>query len=126
MNLSLADWIAIATVALPLIAKAFSDWSANATLKHNAALANITSMASRKAASIARELLSLPAGANPAAKEQILITDASRAILTELASSSAITGADPNKLAAVVQGELDKVLVAPKASIAPAATPPTT
>lgn len=125
LGLTVADWIAIATIALPLIAKAFSDWSANAAAKHNLALARITDMAGRQAATIARSLASLPAGTNATEAERVLISDASRAMLGEMEDSAGITGANATKLGDILQGELNKLLVqAPAAPAKPATSTP--
>jgi len=111
--LTITDWLAVAAIALPLIAKAFSDWQANAVANHNAALARIVGMAGREAATIARSLATLPPGADAKAVENRLISASATSILTEMGSSSATVGADAGKLAAIVQGELDRVVAAP-------------
>jgi hypothetical protein len=113
MNLTLADWLAVASIALPLIAKAFTDWQANAVANHNASLARIVGMAGRQAATIARELAALPPGADARTVESTLIRGASESILTEMGSSSKTVGADAAKVAGIVQGELNKVVTAP-------------
>ena len=127
MSLTFADWLAIATVAVPLIAKALSDWSTNAQVKHNAALSRITGMAARQAATIARSLASLPPGTDPAGAERVLIADAASALVGEMGQSGAMIDADQTKLAGIVQGELNKLIVAPvpipAAPLAPPLTP---
>lgn len=107
------DWLAVLTIAAPLFAKAVSDWQANAIANHNCGLARMIGMAGREAATIARALAALPAGANAKTVEATLINESSAAILREMGASSLTVGADAAKLATIVQGELDK-LVAPK------------
>jgi hypothetical protein len=109
--MTLADWIALATVALPLIAKAISDWNANAVANHNALLARVTAMAGREAATIARTLAEAPANVSPKALESSLVANSAQAILTEMASSAAKIGAYTPQVSNIVQGELNKLVV---------------
>lgn len=119
------DWIAVATIALPLMAKAFSDWNANAAANHNLALARITGMAGRQAATIARALASMPPNVDPKAAEEVLLTSAVQSIMTEMGSSSATVGADSAKLATLLQGEINKLLAPAMIVAAPVKTIPT-
>lgn len=112
--ISWGDLIAIVTIAAPLIAKALSDWSANASAKHNDALARITGMASREAATIARTLLSMPADTDPRSLERRLLSNSSAQILQEMQDSSKITGADATRIQTILQGELDKIIAPAK------------
>jgi hypothetical protein len=112
-----ADYIAIATIALPLCAKAFSDWQANAVANHNAFLARITGMASREAATIARTLTEATPGEDPKKLERDLIAGSAANILTEMGTAGAQVNANADKVAGIVQGELDK-LVAPAVIVA--------
>lgn len=122
--MTVSEWIAVATIAAPLFAKAFSDWNANAVANHNLALARITGMAGREAATIGRTLSSLQPGADAQSVETALIQSSVASILTEMGSSSATVGADSTKVAAILQGEINKV-VSP-AAIAGAPRPPLT
>jgi Kef-type K+ transport system membrane component KefB len=106
-------WIAVASVALPLIAKAASDWSANTTAGHNAALARIVGMAGRQAASAARVLATTKPGEDSGKLERALIQTAAETVVAEMGGSMATVGATPGLVARIVQGELDKLVVAP-------------
>lgn len=115
--LSWDEWLGIGMVAAPLIAKAFSDWNANAVANHNSALARITGMASRSAAEIALTLASLPPGANPLQAKTALIANARAAIATEMADSLKVIKAGDGQVSTILSGEVAKVLV-------PAVLPP--
>lgn len=110
--MTLADWIGLATIALPLIAKAFSDWNANAVAKHNALLARITAMAGREAATIARTLAEAPANVSAKGLESSLVANSAQAILTEMGTSAAKIGAFTPQITNIVQGELNKRVTA--------------
>jgi hypothetical protein len=125
MTLSGTDWIAIATIALPLIAKVLSDISTNREVAHNAALARITGMAAREAATIARDLAALPAGVEPEAAERVMISDAAKRVQSEMLKSGSVTGADAAKLGTIVQGELNKLVVNKLVLASPATITPT-
>jgi hypothetical protein len=103
------DWIAVATVAAPLIVKTLSDWQANAVANHNASLTRIIGMAQREAATIAQTLETAPAGTTPATLRQSLITSSAQNILTEMGDSASRVGADALKLGGIVNGELNKI-----------------
>lgn len=118
--MTVADYIAIATIAAPLVVKVLNDWSANAAAKHNMALSRIVGMAGREAATIARTLAQMPAGADPKALEAALLQNSATAILTEMGASSATAGADAGRLINILQGELNKV-IAPAAVVTNAA-----
>lgn len=109
--LTAADWIAVATVAVPLIAKAFTDWQANAVANHNAALARIAGMAARQAGTIARTLLAAPPGSDVKALEASLIEASARQVITEMTQSVRRVGGSLSGVASMVQGEVDKALV---------------
>lgn len=117
-----SEWIALATIAAPLIAKVSSDIHANAVANHNLALARITGMAGREAATIARTLSALPAGTDPKAVERALVANSASLILTEMGSSSASIGADSTKVSGILQGEIDKVVAPAVVAAAPAVT----
>jgi Kef-type K+ transport system membrane component KefB len=108
-------WLAVASVALPLIAKAASDWSANTTAGHNAALARIVGMAGRQAASAARVLATTKPGTDAKALERALIQTAAETVVSEMGGSMATLGATPGQVQRIVVGELDKLVVAPVA-----------
>jgi hypothetical protein len=116
-----ADYIALLGIALPLAAKVAVDIAAYLTSNKHAALANIVGMAGREAATIARTLASNPTEAAGGYLERKLITDSVSAILTRMGDSAT---ADSDKVAGIVQGELDKLVVAPVAvlPLAPLAT----
>jgi hypothetical protein len=114
--LSLPDWIAVVSIAAPLIAKAFSDWAANAVANHNAALARVVGMAGREAATIARTLAETPTTADVKSLEKSLVHNSAVMILDEMGSSSQTIGADATKLTTIVQGEVNKLVVAPAAT----------
>lgn len=109
--MTVADWIAVATVAIPLLIKALSDWQANAVANHNALLARIAGMAGREAATIARTLAEAPADVSPKALESSLVANSAQAILSEMASSTAKIGAFTPQVTNIVQGELNKLVV---------------
>jgi hypothetical protein len=128
-----ADYIALLGIALPLAAKVAVDIAAYLTANKHAALANIVGMAGRQAASAARVLAALPPGSDPATVERSLIANATDSVLAEMKDSVAkVAGASPGsaqaKIAGIVQGELDKLVVAPVAvlPLAPSAPLATT
>jgi hypothetical protein len=91
-------------------------------------LDRIVGMAGRQAATIARTLSQLPPTANARTTEVSLVRTAASAILSEMGSSSSTVGADADKPAAIVQGELDKVskppvVVAVAAPVSPVPRP---
>lgn len=110
--LSVSDWIAVATVAAPLIAKSFSDWQANAVANHNAALGRIIGMAGRQAATIARTIAAAGPGSSAGDIERSMVLASTQSILNEMGDSAATIGAGKNtiKIAGIVQGELDKIV----------------
>lgn len=114
--LTATDWIAVASVALPLIVKAFSDWQANAVANHNAALARITGMASREAATIESVLQNAGPNVNFAQLKASLVANAADSIFAEMGTSTDTVGADAAKLFAIVLGELNKIQTSKKAT----------
>ena len=108
-HLSATDWIAVFSIAAPLIAKAFSDWQANATANHNLKLARIVGMAGREAATIDKTLQAIPPGGDIKLTEKELISSSAALILNEMGSTSSAVGADEAKISTIVQGELDKI-----------------
>jgi hypothetical protein len=106
--LTATDWIAVLTIAAPIAVKAFSDWEANAIANHNAALARIVGMAGREAATIARTLASAPVG-DPKALESSLISNSAVTIMQAMGASTVTIGADSDKVAGIIQGEVDKL-----------------
>lgn len=111
--LTVSDWIAVATIALPLLIKALSDYQANAIANHNALLARVAGMAGREAATIARTLAAAPADVSPKALEASLISSSAQAILTEMGKTSVKIGAATPQITNIVQGEVDKIVTAP-------------
>jgi hypothetical protein len=115
--LTISDWLAVATVALPLFIKALSDWQANAIANHNALLARVVGMASREAATIARALTQASASATQAGTpltatklESTLIEASAANIMREMGDSTVAVGASPMKVASIVQGEVNKLM----------------
>jgi RNA polymerase-interacting CarD/CdnL/TRCF family regulator len=113
-SISWGDVLAIVTIAGPLIAKALSDRSANASARHNNGLARITGMASREAATIARTLLASAANVDPPTLERALLNNAANAIFQEMRDSSALTGAAAPRIRGILQGEVDKIIAPAK------------
>jgi hypothetical protein len=83
-----------------------------AARKHTA-LANIVGMAGRQAASAARTLSNPPTGTDAKGVETALIANARTAIVSEMAGSIAVSKASEAQVTTIVQGELDKLVVAP-------------
>lgn len=122
-----ADTIALLGIALPLIAKVSVDFAAYLATRKHAALANIIGMAGRQAASAARTLANLPAGTDVRETEQALIANARATIIAEMSGNVKITKGNEEQVATIVQGELDKLVVAPVAVLpAPQVVPTTT
>jgi hypothetical protein len=98
-TMSPADWIAIMLLALSIFAKISVDL-----------------MAERQAASAARTLASLPAGVDTKGVEQALVANARDAVVAEMGDLS-MPRAKVNvaQVTNLVQGELDKLVVAPVA-----------
>lgn len=111
--MTLEQWIAVATIALPLVAKAASDYVANTHANHNAALVRVVGMAGRQAATMARTLADLPSGTSRVDVERALVKNGTDAILAEMAGSIATMKADPARVTAIQKAELDKWMVAP-------------
>lgn len=111
------DWIALLGIALPLCAKVAVDVAAYLAANRHAALANIVGMAGREAATIGRTLASLPPNSTAKDAERAMITVSTTAILNEMGGSAATVGADSDKIAGIVQHELDKLLTAPIAVV---------
>jgi hypothetical protein len=128
-----ADYIALLGIALPLFIKVAVDFQAYLVASKHTALANIVGMAERQAASAARVLAALPPGSDAQTVERSLIANATDSVLAEMKDSVAtVAGASPGsaqaKIAGIVQGELDKLVVAPVAvlPLAPSAPLATT
>jgi hypothetical protein len=122
-----ADWVALLGIALPLCIKAFAEFQSWLVLRKHTALANIVGMAGRQAASAARVLAALPAGVDAQTVERSLVRNATDTVLTEMKDSVAKVacqspGSAQAKVQTIVQGELDKLVVAPIA-VLPAPTP---
>jgi hypothetical protein len=115
-TMSPADWIAIMLLALSIFAKISVDLAAYLTARKHTALANIVGMAGRQAASAARTLASLPAGVDAKGVEQALVANARDAVVAEMGDLS-MPRAKVNvaQVTNLVQGELDKLVVAPVA-----------
>jgi hypothetical protein len=112
------QWLAIAPFALGLLIKVGVDVQAYLIASKHTALANIVGMAERQAASAARVLAALPPNSDAQTVERSLIANATDSVLTEMKDSVAkVAGASPGsaqaKVAGIVQGELDKLIVAP-------------
>jgi hypothetical protein len=118
-----ADWIALLGVALPLAAKVAVDLAAYFAARKDTALANIVGMAGRQAASAARTLASLPAGTDAKGAEQAMVASARAAIVSEMADSMAVVKGSDAQVTTIVQGELDKLVVAPIAVLPVAPQP---
>lgn len=105
-----ADWIAVATIAAPLIVQMISTWQANAAATHNVKLQRVVGMAGREAATIARVLTTQPAGMSTSALEQSLISGSVQNVLAEMGASASSIGGSADKVTAILIGELNKVL----------------
>lgn len=125
LHLTLADWLAVAGVALPIAAKCLTGIAADLSARHNDALARITGMAGRQAAVIGRTIQELPPGTDAATVERDAIKASAQDILQEMGQSAQATGATADKIATIVQGELAKLVVhkPTPAPVAPAAAP---
>jgi hypothetical protein len=116
------QWLAIAPFALGLLIKVGVDVQAYLIASKHTALANIVGMAERQAASAARVLAALPPNSDAQTVERGLIANATDSVLTEMKDSVAkVAGASPGsaqaKVAGIVQGELDKLIVTPVAIV---------
>lgn len=124
LALSPADWIAVASIALPLIAKTMTDVAAYLETRRHNALARIVGMAGREAAEIARTLATLPPNKPGAQIESALITDAAGRVLNEMARSAQLTDATTTKVASIIQQEVSRlVVVSPDPALPPAPVP---
>jgi hypothetical protein len=117
-----ADYIALLGIALPLAAKVAVDLAAFLEARKHTALARIVGMAGRQAATAARTLSNLPPGIDSKGVESALVANARAAILSEMDSSVGIAKASDAQVTKIVQGELDKLVVAPIA-VLPSVTP---
>jgi hypothetical protein len=115
MIMTPADWIAITVIGLPLVGKFFIDLAAYCAARKHTALAKVFDMAGRQAASAARALATLPPGSDIKAAESALIANAREAIVAEMDRSMPIAKVNATQVATIVQGELDKLVVAPVA-----------
>lgn len=116
----MSDWIMLATIALPLVVKAAADVQATLIARRQTAMANIVGMAGRLVAGNARALLAMPEGAlNARGVERELVASSVQQLTAEMGKSIAIKGASVDHLTAIVQGELDKLIVAKPAAKAP-------
>lgn len=120
MDLSMADWLAIAAIVVPLIAKVATDVASYLTQRHDSGLARIAGFAGREAATISNTIATLPAGADARTVEANLVASATASILTEMGNSASTVGADSAKISGIVTGELNKI----RAPIAVAAAGP--
>ncbi len=111
------DYIMLAALALSLISKTGVELTAYLTERKHTALAKIAGMATRQAATVARALSTLPPGADLKAAESVLLANARAAIMAEMADSVAVVKAGDAQVAKIVQGELDKLVVAPIAVV---------
>lgn len=112
--------IGFGSVALPLIIKALSDYQANLIANHNAALARLVGMAGREAATIRRSMATAAPSINLRQLESQLVNVSADMILNEMGGSTNAVSADSSKIVAIVQGELNKLLVP---TAAPTVTP---
>jgi hypothetical protein len=115
ISMSPADWIFLLIVTLPLAGRFFVELAAFLTARKHTALAKICDMAGRQAASIARALASLPPGSDFKAAEAALLANAKAVIVAEMDRSMPIAKVTHTKVEEIVQGELDKLVVAPVA-----------
>ena len=109
------DYILLAALGLSLISKTGVELSAYLSERKHTALAKIVGMATRQAASVARALSTLPPGADLKAAESVLLANARASIMAEMADSVAVVKAGDVQVTKLVQGELDKLVVAPVA-----------
>lgn len=114
------DWFAAAGIVLPLVSKVALDFAAYLESRKRFALAAIVGMSARQAATTARALSNIPPGADAASYERALITSATDTIMTEMDKKAARISADAPQVQTIVQGELDKLIVAPVAIVPPA------
>lgn len=127
-QLSVSDWITLAPVGLVVLGKCCTDVAAYLTDRHNAGLARIVGMAGREAAGVAVDLAALPPGASATDLKAKLIRSAADHIMSEMGASAWWSNADADRVAGIVQGELNK-LQAPQTAIpltadAPPSSPP--
>jgi len=120
--MSTSDYIVLLTIALPLVGKLAIDVAAYFAERKRTALANIFGMVGRQAASAARALSTLPPGANFKEAESIVLANARAAVVAEMDRAMPIASVTPNQVAKLVQGELDKLVVAPIAIVPVAAS----
>jgi hypothetical protein len=115
ISMSPADWIFLLIVTLPLAGRFFVELAEFFAARKHRALAKIFNMAGRQAASAARALATLPPGSDIKAAESALIANAREAIVAEMDRSMPIAKVNATQVATIVQGELDKLVVAPVA-----------
>jgi hypothetical protein len=115
ISMSPADWIFLLIVTLPLAGRFFVELAEFFAARKHRALAKIFNMAGRQAASAARALANLPPGSDIKAAESALIANAREAIVAEMDRAMPIAKVNATQVATIVQGELDKLVVAPVA-----------
>jgi translation initiation factor RLI1 len=110
-----ADYILLIALGLSLISKTGVELKSYLEERKHTALAKIVGMATRQAATVARALSTLPPTANAKETEAVLLANARAAIMAEMADSVAVVNAGEKQVTKLVQGELDKLVVAPVA-----------
>lgn len=118
------DWVAALGLALPLIANAAFNGANYLESKKHYALAALIGMGGRQAASAARALKDIPPGADPVRYEKALISSAASTIMNEMDKKAALVSADTPQVQTIVQGEMDKLIVAPVAIVPTTVTTP--
>jgi hypothetical protein len=127
-HLTVDEWLAVLAVALPLIAKVFTDWASILEARRHEALGRIVGMAARQAADIARVIKTIPPGSDVTSVEKTLVAAAGAHLATEMQQSAASIGAKSDTLTGIVSSEVSKLLVTapPQVPMAVAAPPVTT
>lgn len=106
----IATWLPVAVIALGVFATYVGPLGVYLSARtHNEKLQRITNAAGRIAATIAKTLAALPAGANSAAIQQVLVGAAVQQLRGKFAESAAAIGASDVDLHSIVTGELDKL-----------------
>lgn len=114
--MSTTDWIALLGIALPLVGNLFVHTAAMLDARKHAGLARIVGMAGREAATAARVLANFGPTGDPKKMERELIESATTKVMGRFGPEVALTDGDAAKVAGIVQGELDKWMVAPVAA----------
>lgn len=122
MTVDFSDWLAIGSVAAPLIVVAAAAVQRWAVANHNDRLARLAGAAGRAAGRVRDELNSLPSGADAAAAKARLIADATATMEAQFAASLAKLAAPGGLVEQMIQGEFGKLPGPIQANVAIAAT----